>query len=102
MQVFARLRLADVVHADLVQNLPGYVQAEASLWSVQLVLRSRSFLLSRLTQSYLFQDSHEELVDVVLNSAGGLDELAVSWYRQSFTIWNITQGEFDKFTKFFG
>lgn len=99
MQVLARFGLADVVHADLLQDLPGDVQTEAGLGAVQLVVillaRGRpcgSFFVPALPQPDLLEDAHEQLVHVVLDPARGLYEFAVAGDRQRFAVWRADCG----------
>lgn len=78
MKVLTRLGLA-VSEAHLVQDLARDVERQGRLAAVQAFHAAfRSLLLARLTQPDLLQDAHQQLVHVVLDATGRLDELAVS------------------------
>lgn len=91
VQILAALALA-VVQADLVQYLPGQVQAQGGLASVQLGQVPRfatltfQLLVAGLAEPNLLEHAHQELVHVVLHTAGRLDELAFPRCRQQFPL----------------
>lgn len=95
MQILAALALA-IVQAHLVQYLPSQVQTERSLAAVQLrqnlplATLSLQLLVAALSKPDLLKHAHQELVHIVLNAAGRLDELALPRGRQLLALFERT------------
>lgn len=91
VQILAAFALA-VVQAHLVQYLPGEIQAERRLTTVQLrqypPLATLPFqlLVTILPKPDLLEHAYQKLVHIVLDTAGRLDEFALPRCRQLLTL----------------
>lgn len=91
VQILTALALT-VVQAHLVEYITRQVQTEGSLAAVQFrqhlafTALPAKLAVTGLAKSYLLQDSDQQLVHVVLNTRGGLDELALPRRCQLFSL----------------